>query len=331
LPQKLLSSLAAAGLLLSLVGCGSSGETSSEPECTPTASGSASDAVEVTGGGDDALAATFPQPTSAGDATQRTVVTEGDAEGMVAVDGSTVSASLAVYNGTSGVQIDELTATQDFVLEDPLFAGIQDALRCSVAGDVVAAVIPPAEAFGDQGVPEISLAATDSLVFIAEVTDVTETVSASPSPSSTVEVLPRADGADQPATPGLPTVTLADDGAPTIAIPDAAAPADLQIAVLKQGEGAEVADGATVTVHYTGVVWETGEVFDSSWTRGEPTAFPTDGVIPGFSAALVGQKVGSQVIAVIPPAEGYGDAPPEGSPITATSTLVFVVDILAVQ
>ena len=88
--------------------------------------------------------------------------------------------------------------------------------------------------------------------------------------------------------------------------------------------------GDTVTVHYTGVVWATGKTFDSSWTRGTPASFATTGVIPGFGKALVGQKVGSQVIAVIPPADGYGaKVPPNQTDITPTSTLVFVVDILA--
>ena len=83
-------------------------------------------------------------------------------------------------------------------------------------------------------------------------------------------------------------------------------------------------------MHYTGVIWATGEVFDSSWTLGEPTSFATTDVIPGFGKALVGQTVGSQVIAVIPPSEGYGEAG-SGDLIGGTDTLVFVVDILATQ
>ncbi|WP_284255574.1 FKBP-type peptidyl-prolyl cis-trans isomerase [Pseudolysinimonas kribbensis] len=61
-----------------------------------------------------------------------------------------------------------------------------------------------------------------------------------------------------------------------------------------------------------------------------PVELSTTGVIPGFAKALVGQKVGSQVIVMIPPADGYGSG---GSPevgIKGTDTLVFVIDILAV-
>lgn len=99
--------------------------------------------------------------------------------------------------------------------------------------------------------------------------------------------------------------------------------------MLKQGDGAEVADGDTVTVQYQGVNWRTGKVFDQSWTRGAPSQFATNQVIKGFTKALVGQKVGSQVIAVIPPDMGYGAAGSESAGIKGTDTLVFVVDILA--
>jgi peptidylprolyl isomerase len=80
-------------------------------------------------------------------------------------------------------------------------------------------------------------------------------------------------------------------------------------------------------VHYTGINWNTKKVFDSSWERGEPATFVTSQVIPGFTKALVGQKVGSQVIAIIPPADGYGEAG-SGEDIGGTDTIVFVVDIL---
>jgi peptidylprolyl isomerase len=117
------------------------------------------------------------------------------------------------------------------------------------------------------------------------------------------------------------------DGRPTVTIPDAAPPVELQIALLKKGDGAVVAAGDDVVVHYVGVNWNTKVIFDESWARGTPATFNTNGVIAGFTAALVGQAVGSQVIVIIPPDQGYGAA---GSPpdIGGTDTLVFVIDIL---
>ena len=64
--------------------------------------------------------------------------------------------------------------------------------------------------------------------------------------------------------------------------------------------------GDTVLVHYTGVKWSDGTVFDSSWERGAPASFATTGVVEGFKQALEGQTVGSQVLVVIPPEFGYG-------------------------
>jgi len=126
----------------------------------------------------------------------------------------------------------------------------------------------------------------------------------------------------------------------SVAPPDvAAAPGDAQksatgLASKVQSKGAgggHPGPRDRVTVHYTGVIWGTGKVFDSSWTKGTPATFQTSGVIPGFGKALVGQKVGSQVIAVIPPADGYGTAGQAGAGISGTDTLVFVVDILATE
>jgi peptidylprolyl isomerase len=128
---------------------------------------------------------------------------------------------------------------------------------------------------------------------------------------------------------GLPTVTLADDGKPTVSIPDADAPTELAVSVLQKGAGAVVAEGDTVTLEYTGVNWDTGKTFDSSWTTSGPTSFATTAVVKGFGTALVGQTVGSQVLAVIPPALGYGAAGNDAAGISGTDTLVFVVDILA--
>nr|MTA38309.1 peptidylprolyl isomerase [Actinomycetota bacterium] len=64
--------------------------------------------------------------------------------------------------------------------------------------------------------------------------------------------------------------------------------------------------------------------------RGEPATFSTQGVIQGFHDALVGQKVGSRVVVIIPSELGYGDTG-SGDQIKGGDTLVFVVDILGVQ
>ncbi|GAB3138017.1 FKBP-type peptidyl-prolyl cis-trans isomerase [Marisediminicola antarctica] len=322
--KKLLTSLTIATVVFSLVGCSTGTNEADAPNCAATESGESSEKVNVSGDVGSAPKVEFDSPLNA-ETTERTVVDEGDGD-VVAVEGSIVTVDFSAYNATSGDEIETTTydeaGQQQFTLDEAqLLPGLLKALQCSVTGDRVVAVIPPADAFQEAGQADLGVAAEDSMVFVIDVVDISEPV----------EALPRAEGEEQPAEDGFPTVELAEDGAPTITIPDAEAPTELKIANLITGDGEEVAEGANVTVHYTGMVWATGDIFDSSWERGEPATFPTGGVIPGFSKALVGQKVGSQVIAVIPPAEGYGDAPPEGSPIGATDTLVFVVDILATQ
>jgi peptidylprolyl isomerase len=84
-----------------------------------------------------------------------------------------------------------------------------------------------------------------------------------------------------------------------------------------------------VQVQYVGALYDTGKVFDASWTDNGPATFPLNGVIAGFKDAIIGMKVGGRREIVIPPAEGYGAA---GSPpaIPANATLVFVIDLLGV-
>jgi len=325
--SKIPALLTIVGLTLALTACGSSGTpeaTSTDAaasdaaytECTP--SGDVSDAVKVTGDFGAVPAVDFAEPLDPS-ATQRTVAIEGSGK-TKASGGSLVATSLSVYNGTTGAVVQETTyptdgSSETITVGETFLAGLVRAVNCSVEGDRIVAVSTTNDAFGDTGASSIGIEAGDSVVFVIDVLSVTD-------------LADRADGVDQPVVEGLPTVELADDGAPTISIPDTDAPTELQIAALKLGDGAVVADGDTVSVEYTGVIWDSGKTFDSSWTTVGPVTFVTSQVVPGFGAALVGQTVGSQVLAVLPPAEGYGDAGNDTAGITGTDTLVFVVDIV---
>jgi len=140
--------------------------------------------------------------------------------------------------------------------------------------------------------------------------------------------LARAVGTAVDPVAGLPTVTLADSGAPSVSIPVGDAPSDLVSQTLIEGDGATVKEGDNITVHYTGWLWD-GTQFDSSWDKGSPLSIPlaTGSLIDGWVTGLADQKVGSQVLLVIPPSLGYGSTAQNSIP--ADSTLVFVVDILA--
>jgi peptidylprolyl isomerase len=130
---------------------------------------------------------------------------------------------------------------------------------------------------------------------------------------------------------GLPTVALAADGKPTITIPSGVTPpTKLVVQPLIKGSGPVVQAGQTISVQYTGVVWDTGKQFDSSWDRGQSADFVIGKgqVIAGWDEGLVGQTVGSQVLLVVPPDKGYGSQGQSSAGIKGTDTLVFVVDIL---
>lgn len=295
---------------------------SANADCKPTAAGSVSDAVEVTGDFGAKPKVTIDAPLTT-KKTERTVVIEGD--GDTAVEGDTVNVDFTLFNGKSG---DELTGTEyteggtePFTLDEaqPL-PGLVMALECSNIGSRIVGVIAADDAFGDTGQPDLGVGAGEPIVFVADVVSIEEPAT---------PPLPKADGEDQPVEEGFPTVELDADGRPTITIPDTAPPTELQLTVLKKGDGEVVESGANVVVHYVGINWNTKKIFDESWARGEPATFNTGQVIAGFTAALEGQTVGSQVLVVIPPAEGYGEA---GSPpdIGGTDTLVFVVDILGI-
>ena len=313
----------AAGLAAaSLAGCGAQAEP--EPEETTaavdcTASGEASDSIQVSEELGVKPTVSFDAPLDFTE-TERTVVVEGDGE--QAESGAAVEAELTLFDADSG---DELITTEHdgsqsvaVTLDETWPAGFVKALTCATVGTRVVTTIIPEDGYGAQGNEQLGVAADASLVLVADLVSIPE------------PPLARADGEPQKLPAGFPAVEveLGEDGAPAVTVPDEEPPTELQIGVLKKGEGDEVADGDNVTVHYVGVDWETGEVFDQSWPNGTPATFNTAQVVPGFSAALIGQTVGSQIVAVLPPDQAYGPEETEQAPLGG-KTLVFVIDILA--
>ncbi|WP_062462465.1 FKBP-type peptidyl-prolyl cis-trans isomerase [Demequina soli] len=125
----------------------------------------------------------------------------------------------------------------------------------------------------------------------------------------------------------LPAITRAADGAPAVDFAGAEKPEGLVVEVLEAGDGAVVAEGQHITVHYSGWLWNGGK-FDSSWDRGDTISFRIayGSLIDGWVDGIVGQPVGSKLLLVVPPESGYGYQ--NMGPIPAGSTLVFAVDVL---
>ncbi|MFC4907863.1 FKBP-type peptidyl-prolyl cis-trans isomerase [Actinomadura gamaensis] len=119
---------------------------------------------------------------------------------------------------------------------------------------------------------------------------------------------------------------------PEIEFPEGQPPQNLEITDIKVGDGAEATKGSTVSAHYVGVSFSTGEEFDASWNRGAPFDFPLGKgrVIKGWDMGIQGMKVGGRRKLVIPPHLAYGDRSPSPA-IKPGETLIFVVDLVGVS
>ncbi|GAA1659144.1 FKBP-type peptidyl-prolyl cis-trans isomerase [Microbacterium flavum] len=304
---------AAAVSVLLLAGCAGSGG-----DASPTASGSASAAVDLcdarAASGDASKAvsvsgdfgspgtATFTAPLEV-PALQSTVITEGSGTPLKA--GDFVSYAMTAYDAQTGEKLGEVGYNPAELLPQQVSADspLGQIFGCGAPGERVVATFP----------------ATQSAAGQVYVIDLLSTV-----PTA-------AWGEPQTPTDGLPTVALADSGAPTITLPGGDAPTETTLETLKKGDGYTVQSGDTVLVQYTGVRWSDGKTFDSTWDKGGvPTNFTTTGVVAGFQKALEGQTVGSQVLVVIPPKDGYGEGEINDKDLKG-DTLVFVVDILGAQ
>ncbi len=115
---------------------------------------------------------------------------------------------------------------------------------------------------------------------------------------------------------------------PEIDPPVGPPPADLAITDLIVGDGDEAVAGGNVEVHYLGVDYDSGEEFDSSWSRGETIRFPLNNLIQAWRDGIPGMKVGGRRQLTCPPHLAYGPAG-GGHPLSG-KTLVFVIDLVSV-
>ncbi len=304
--------------VLAVAGCSSSSSSSS----APAAATDTYKSVTVSGSFGQAPKVTIPKETGTGNLLTKTLIQGGGAklttsEGMI---GNYVAYD---WSGkTSKLLGSSYTTKNPSIFVGQLLPGLEAALIGQKLGSRVLAVIPPKDAFGTAGNSQEGIGAKDTLVFVIDMV--------STFPTSTVPGTQSTSGGGT-----LPTVTAPKTGStagPTITIPaKTTAPNSLQVKTLITGTGAKVKSGQNLAVQYTGVIWRTGKVFDSSYSRNQPftTVIGQGQVIKGWDSGLVGQTVGSRVLLVVPPSDGYGSAGASTAGIKGTDTLVFVVDILA--
>jgi peptidylprolyl isomerase len=329
-PSRLRVLSAAVIPLVFLAACGSA-KTDAKPSTQPA---SALDVVTVAGTQKLPTLTFKTKPMSVKETTVK-VLRQGT--GATVTKANLITFNVAFYNGKDGKQIESnfgspKPASAD--LSDPRFpSGLAKGLVDQKIGSRVLVALPAAEV---AGLNIASVGPTDTVVFLFDLlsasTPAPQSAPSAPAAKPGPPPLKTATGAAVPPKAGLPTVTVdaTNSKAAQITVPKTAAPTTLIVQPLIKGTGPVVKSGQSITVHYTGVLWKDGSMFDASGPRGKPATFPigTGGVIPGWDKGLVGQTVGSRILLVLPPAEGYGAA---GSPpkIGPTDTLVFVVDILA--
>lgn len=306
-----------------LSGCAASpsglaADYASLPEvCEKFTNGDAVNTINATGAFGTRPTVTFTSPLSANEIETKILI-EGN--GPAFKGGAQVKFEYIAYNAGNGnefasskydgsdavVQFFNTGQKLDFC---HALSGVKEGSRAAI-------LIPAQMAHDAQGDPSSGISAADNLIFVIDLQRV---------------YLPKAIGDAQPAQTGMPSVVLAPSGQPGVQIPKSQAPAELKIVDLIKGRGETVEIGDKVTLHYSGFLWSTGNPFDSSWDSGAPVQWELTetGFIKGFVEALNGAVVGSQVLAVIPPGDGYGDQASETIP--ANSTLVFVIDILGVD
>ena len=118
--------------------------------------------------------------------------------------------------------------------------------------------------------------------------------------------------------------------APAVTIPAQKASAKLDVKTLVHGTGQPFSKTDAFVGNYAIYLWSgtSHKLLQSTFKAGgKPTLF-SGTLLPGLETALVGQKMGSRVLAVIPPKEGFGTSGDAQAGIKGTDTLVFVVDMI---
>jgi FKBP-type peptidyl-prolyl cis-trans isomerase len=299
---------------LALAGCGSSGKSASSD---PNAS------VSVTGAFGKTPDVKIPKVQAS---TKLDISTPIKGTGQVVPTGDDVLANLAIYtwNGKTNKLLDSTFTSIPQILPAQVgLKGLATAVKGKKLGSRVLAVVPPAFGYGTSGNSQLGVTGKDTTIWVI---DLIKAIS------------PTASAAGQQSSNGggsLPTVKAGAAGtAPTVTIPKKSPPSKLVVKTLIKGTGPKLTTGETVVAQYVAVNYRTKKVFNQTWpsssAAGTPFSFTLGGtdVIPGFIKGLTGVPVGSRVMLVIPPAEGYGKTGQSSAGIKGTDTLVFVVDVL---
>lgn len=310
------AALAAAMLLLSACSAGANTPTEDASGEACVAAGSVSDKIKFSGTIGENLKLDTEVPLTV-DKAERTVLKPG--KGEIVKDGDTINVAITMINGRSGEILSQVPENPIPFVQGQLAPVDADLLRCAVAGEESVTVQPFEAVFGesiDESLLSDAIQKGDSIIMatkFGEITAGTDSATADPAACETTVERDKK----------YPEVDLGDGKSePTITIPECMdAPADIEIKVLKEGDGPVVKADQKIMTNYVGVDWNGAERFDGNWSD-EGIEFSTapGALIPGFTQAMVGQNVGSIVLVTMPSELGYQDG----------MTRTFVLELVSV-
>lgn len=295
--------------------------------CSSGSSATADASVTVSGTAGKAPTVQIPSKAASGDLVTKTLI-KGNGPVITASDSFLGQFNVYLWHGTTHKLLYTTFGKTAQILPVRIgVTGLERAVTGQRVGSRVLAVVPPKYGYGAQGNSSAGIGAADTMVWVIDlIKSYPASASASGKPVST-------------GGGNLPEVTNQPGHAPVITIPSGKTPpSKLASVVLIQGTGAPVKAGQSITVKYTGEIWRNSQVFDTNWptaTSGTTTPPPrvftltATSLIPGWVTGLTGVPVGSRVLLVVPPADGYGKSGYPSIGIKGTDTLVFVIDILA--
>jgi FKBP-type peptidyl-prolyl cis-trans isomerase len=305
---------------LVIAGCGSSKPASSASSSSSAASNpNANASVTVAGAFGATPVVNIPKLDANNKLMVKTVI-QGTGATVTKSDAMAANFVLYLWDGTSNSLKFSSFTSNPTVIGGTLLPGLETALIGQKVGSRILAVIPPADGYGAAGDSQLGVKGTTTLVFVI---DVLKSYPATASASGAAE----SNGGGS-----LPKVTAKPGSEPTVTVPSSSPPSALVIKTLIKGSGPKLVKGEFVVAKYTAYIWRTKKTFSDTWSQGSPYGFVFDSssqpLITGWNEGLASQNVGSRVMLVIPPKDGYGSGGQSQAGITGTDTLVFVVDII---
>jgi hypothetical protein len=311
--RKLPAVIAALGLAaVALVGC-SSGSSGAAASCSRVSDTSPAtmDLISVSGDTDAKPTVTVSTPFHTAQ-TQHADVVAGAGTVPITSSDQMLVLDVSLTDGETGKEIvttaydGSLTTVLSLAQWTKSFPAFKSALECATTGTRVKVAIAPG-GIEKQSASSLGIGEKDSVVAVLDVRKV---------------YLTAANGSlVYNSGWGLPAVVRAPNGRPGVVVPDTTAPKNLTVQLLKSGDGEKVTADKPVRLHYTVVNWTDKKVASTTWD-GAPPSVTLSTMSKGFQKAVEGQRVGSQVMAIIPKADGTAGV---------DDTQIVVIDILGID